>query len=373
MIPLLFLLSFSFGCRSDGEKINIGGEGEIIDSDNDGLSDEEEIENGSDPNNPDSDGDGIIDGQDPDSNGEKEDWEEEKEDWEEEKEDWEEEKEDWEEDWDDESDSWSEEDLGNVESDDDYQEGDCCYKLRMRDQYWDGWNGAYVTVNVGNTELIYAMEYGDNTNSVDICGETGSDIEFIYTSGDWDQENRFSIIDPNGEQVYQDGPHPSAGTVYSAQSICESVDSSEEEEEEEEEDPWDWGEPENSESFDATYEAMLYVANSDTEYVICHEAIELIIMNDDISNTISCTTSTGLELIYTISGNTGAVSDSGQGYGYGYPEGEITLTTPAGTTITTDIFGECYNGAYVAMFLWWEHEVQTPTGLPTYGGYIYTD
>ena len=90
-----FILVFcSLGCRNDSGKFTIDSEGDIIDSDNDGLSDQEEIKNGTDPNNPDSDGDGIIDSQDPDSNDNKEDWEEEKEDWEEEKEDWEEEKED---------------------------------------------------------------------------------------------------------------------------------------------------------------------------------------------------------------------------------------------------------------------------------------
>ena len=140
-----------------------------------------------------------------------------------------------------------------------------------------------------------------------------------------------------------------------------------------EEDPWDWGEPENPESFDNTYATTLYVANSDTGFVICNESVQVSITNDDLSNTISCTTSTGLTLTYTLSGNTGSVNDSGQGYGYGYPEGEVTLTTPAGTVVSADLFGECYNGTIVGLYLWWEHDVQTPNGMRTYGGYLYTE
>jgi hypothetical protein len=227
------------------------------------------------------------------------------------------------------------------------------------------------------------MEFGDNNERIDICSDEGESIEFAYTSGDWDEENRFAIIDPSGDTVYQDGPSPSTGVVYSDQNICQDSipsgddtpeeEDTEEETTEEDDDLWDWGEPESADSFDATYDVLLYVHNSSSGYVICNEAVSITIQNDDLSNSVSCTTSTGLQLTYDLRGTTGSVYDSGEGYGYGYPEGEVDLTTPAGTTITADLFGECYNGSFLAMYMWWEHEVQTPSGPRNYGGYLYTE
>ncbi|MEC7986604.1 MAG: hypothetical protein VX278_15665, partial [Myxococcota bacterium] len=302
---ILVSLFFLLGCRGDGGKLTIETEnGDIVDSDNDGLSDSEEIAYGTDPNDPDSDGDGIIDGYDEDSNGG-------------------ESSEgngppnggDSEEgdgpgggpgngpgDWDDENEEW-----GNVKSDDDYLEGNCCYELRMRDEYSDGWNGAYLTVKVGEAELIYAMEFGDNRRRVDICADEGLDIDFVYTTGNYDQENRYAIVDPFGDTVVEEGPNPDEGLIYSAQGICldeseddepsseeESEDDTEDEDEDEDENVddglWDWGEPESSDTFDTTYDVILYVANSSTGYVICEEEVSITIQNETISDSISCTT-----------------------------------------------------------------------------------
>ncbi len=383
LFPLILLLA----CRNEGGNVKLDiANGDVQDSDNDGLSDSEEIANGTDPNDPDSDDDGIIDSHDPDSSGEEsngngppgsggDDGE------------------------DDGpgnggpgsggGDEWEEDNYwGNVDSDDDYLEGTCCYELRMRDSYADGWNGAYLTVKVGNKELIYAMEYGDDRRRVDICADDGLDIDFFYTAGNFEEENRFAIVDPYGDVVVQEGPDPSVGLVYNEEGICTNEsppsddddddndesenDTDDTEEESDDEDLWDWGEPESSDSFDETYAVILYVANS-SGYTICQEDVSITIQNEALNSSVSCTTSTGLALTYALSGTTGPVYDSGQGYGYGYPEGTVELITPAGATFTTDFSGECYNGTYVGMFLWWNHTVQTPSGTRYYDGYLYTD
>lgn len=92
------------------------------------------------------------------------------------------------------------------------------YEVAMQDSYGDGWNGAYISVNINGIEVkqisISSGSSGNDTFTVP-AGATSLDVN--YVSGDWDSEVTFQIT-RNGESIFSDGPSPSNETMIF--SIC---------------------------------------------------------------------------------------------------------------------------------------------------------
>ena len=91
---------------------------------------------------------------------------------------------------------------------------DVCFVLDMFDSYGDGWNGGFLTLLVNNVEqsIVYAQ---GSSSSESFCLPSGFTFSLSYTSGDWEEENTYSLYDADGVEVHSGGPYVSSGTVYS--------------------------------------------------------------------------------------------------------------------------------------------------------------
>ena len=96
----------------------------------------------------------------------------------------------------------------------------CCnYRLVLHDSYGDGWNGATLQVFINNflAGTYSASNYG-NTSNFWIC--SGDSLHLVYTAGDYENENSYQLQDSTWNIVFQDGPNPDTGFVFSAIGDC---------------------------------------------------------------------------------------------------------------------------------------------------------
>lgn len=85
------------------------------------------------------------------------------------------------------------------------------YTLNLTDSYGDGWNGGFLNIFLDEAAIEgapFSVETGDSASFTFTIPEGASSISVIYTSGDWDDENSFEIIDPNGKKAAIGGPFP---------------------------------------------------------------------------------------------------------------------------------------------------------------------
>ncbi len=95
----------------------------------------------------------------------------------------------------------------------------CTYTLRMQDSYGDGWNGGRLQVYV-NTVLAGTFS-GENYSSIDtlqVC--QGDSLVLVYSAGDYENENTYQLYDGLWNLLYQGGPTPQTGNVYSSTGNC---------------------------------------------------------------------------------------------------------------------------------------------------------
>lgn len=98
----------------------------------------------------------------------------------------------------------------------------CNYTLVMNDSYGDGWNGGYITVMIdGVASGTYSASGSGSTETVYI--PNGSSFNIIYTSGQYENENTYTLSDPTPTVIFSDGPTPSTGTAYSGTASCTFV------------------------------------------------------------------------------------------------------------------------------------------------------
>ncbi len=95
----------------------------------------------------------------------------------------------------------------------------CKYILTMNDSWGDGWNGGFLTLFINGVEESRHMAKTSQTVDT-LYIPDGSTFSLTYTSGQYENENSYTLTDPNGTTVFSDGPNPATGTVYSATSAC---------------------------------------------------------------------------------------------------------------------------------------------------------
>ncbi|WP_242202446.1 hypothetical protein [Aestuariivivens insulae] len=76
--------------------------------------------------------------------------------------------------------------------------------LDMTDLYGDGWNGGNITVSLDGVLTIYAAE-GTSTTAIITVPEGTSEFTFTYTAGSWEGENLYTLTDPDGNVVLDEG------------------------------------------------------------------------------------------------------------------------------------------------------------------------
>jgi gliding motility-associated-like protein len=95
----------------------------------------------------------------------------------------------------------------------------CNYTLNMFDSFGDGWNGGKLNV------FINGVQYGSFSatgtgSTVSIPVTQGDSIKLTYTSGSFETENSYQLLNGAGTVVFQNGPPPTVGTVYNALVQC---------------------------------------------------------------------------------------------------------------------------------------------------------
>lgn len=96
----------------------------------------------------------------------------------------------------------------------------CHYQLALHDSYGDGWNGAQVEIRMdGQSAGFYTINAG--TDAVfDLLVSSLQNLELYYIGGLWDEEVSFSLKDALNTEIFQQGPNPPDGLLYSGLSNC---------------------------------------------------------------------------------------------------------------------------------------------------------
>ncbi|MEO9534309.1 MAG: SprB repeat-containing protein [Crocinitomicaceae bacterium] len=99
----------------------------------------------------------------------------------------------------------------------------CFYSLTMNDTWGDGWNGGFLEVFEDGVSIgTYSATDASDTEVLSLGN--GSTINFVYTAGSFENENSYIITDPGGSVVFNDGPNPSTGTVFTTVPSCTFTD-----------------------------------------------------------------------------------------------------------------------------------------------------
>ena len=91
-----------------------------------------------------------------------------------------------------------------------------CYTLNMTDEFGDGWNGASLDFTQNGVTTSYSNTDQDGNSCSSGCGETISEtvcmdsvsFDLTWTSGSWDSEVSFQLLDASGNSVCFEGANP---------------------------------------------------------------------------------------------------------------------------------------------------------------------
>ena len=97
----------------------------------------------------------------------------------------------------------------------------CTITLQMTDSYGDGWNGAYLTLTSasGSVYGTATCEESSTTQTFSVCS---SSLILNWSSGSWDGECAFTVINSNGITLLNVTDNPSGS--YTISSPCDSSD-----------------------------------------------------------------------------------------------------------------------------------------------------
>jgi parallel beta-helix repeat protein len=85
----------------------------------------------------------------------------------------------------------------------------CVHTLEMFDSWGDGWNGASVTVFVNGTAVLSNQTIATGYSSTaTFTASTGDAITTTWSSGSYDNECTYNILDGNNVVIGSDGPSP---------------------------------------------------------------------------------------------------------------------------------------------------------------------
>ncbi|MGC6510334.1 MAG: putative metal-binding motif-containing protein [Myxococcota bacterium] len=88
-----------------------------------------------------------------------------------------------------------------------------CYSLELIDQWADGWSGGMLTVQVEGVDWRIFEAYGSGQTET-FCLLNGTEFSMVYSSGQWEQDNFYTLYDSNGDILFSDGPYPVEGVVF---------------------------------------------------------------------------------------------------------------------------------------------------------------
>lgn len=101
------------------------------------------------------------------------------------------------------------------------------YTINMKDDWGDGWNGGFLTVTLDGEEVPgspFRVETGTDASGTFTVPDGATSLTLVYTSGEYDSENTFEIIDPNGKRAASEGPFENSLEIYTLEielKVCE--------------------------------------------------------------------------------------------------------------------------------------------------------
>lgn len=91
------------------------------------------------------------------------------------------------------------------------------YMLSLEDTFGDGWDGAFITVNVDGVSTDYTIEDGSTAEFTITVPDGTTTLVFTYTAGNFENEHIWELLGPNGEIAASGSPGPPGEIVLN---IC---------------------------------------------------------------------------------------------------------------------------------------------------------
>ena len=96
----------------------------------------------------------------------------------------------------------------------------CCdYTLDMQD-LGNSWNGAFITVLINGSSVGDFTVPGGGANSEVFNACSGDNIELVWSSGAFDNEISFDLLDPTGTVIFSQGGGPAPGSLFTTTGAC---------------------------------------------------------------------------------------------------------------------------------------------------------
>jgi hypothetical protein len=91
------------------------------------------------------------------------------------------------------------------------------WTIVAKDSFGDGWQGGLITVNIDGIQTNYRAIASEDTFTFEITG-ADEKMSFTYSPGAgsnaFEDENSYTITDPNGTVIFTEGPTPRAGSLF---------------------------------------------------------------------------------------------------------------------------------------------------------------
>jgi hypothetical protein len=99
----------------------------------------------------------------------------------------------------------------------------CLYTVNLFDSFGDGWNGSFLDVTVNGQTTTFTLDnINDDGSFASYTFEVldGLPVDIEYTAGAFQTEVTYEILDSDGLLLFNDGPNPATGLVYSEDAFC---------------------------------------------------------------------------------------------------------------------------------------------------------
>ncbi len=97
----------------------------------------------------------------------------------------------------------------------------CEYRLELFDSFGDGWNNSVLTITIDGVPTQYTFDFGSSaTFNIPITG--GSNVVLNYSPGFFENEVTYFLYDADGLLVFNNGPFPTIGQVFTFTASCPS-------------------------------------------------------------------------------------------------------------------------------------------------------
>ncbi len=87
------------------------------------------------------------------------------------------------------------------------------YTIEFEDSFGDGWDGAFITAEIDGSSTNYTLEGGSSGTATFTVPEGATSLVLTYTDGSFEEEHSYTIVDPNGNDAFADGPNPNVGVI----------------------------------------------------------------------------------------------------------------------------------------------------------------